>query len=215
MNLPLENIQLNADAMVDQTATKQLNEKATFNSLDPSKWVDDHADYLYNFALKRVNDEALAQDIVQDTFLSALEKVSGYRAESAERTWLTAILKYKIIDVYRKKARAFGRSQAIAAVEGEPEFFDPELNNWKKEHWPAPFGIEDNEPLQNKEFMHVLQNCLDKLPSLWMAVFKLKHLEEEETSFICENLKISSANYWVIIHRAKVNLRSCLQKNWI
>lgn len=201
--------------MRNEIIADNTTEHANYESLKPEKWVDEYADYLYNFALKRLNDEALAQDLVQDTFLSALEKANVFRAESSERSWLTAILKNKIVDTYRKRANALSGETRIGTVEDEPEFFDPELNNWKKEHWPAPFGVEDEDALHNKEFMNVLRKCLVKLPSLWMSVFKLKHLDEEETGFICKKLRITSANYWVIIHRAKVNLRSCLQKNWM
>jgi len=201
--------------MNDEPILNNLKEHKNYDGLKPAKWVEEYADYLYNFAFKRLNDETMAQDLVQDTFLSALEKANLYRAESSERTWLTAILKNKIVDTYRKKANVLSGHIDIGSVEDEPEFFDPDLNNWKKEHWPAPFGVEDHDPLNNKEFMNVLQRCMVKLPSLWMAVFKLKHLDEEETGFICEKLRITSANYWVIIHRTKVNLRSCLQKNWI
>ncbi|NOW96072.1 sigma-70 family RNA polymerase sigma factor [Mucilaginibacter sp. SG564] len=201
--------------MRDEIIVNNITERANYEELNPAKWVDEYADYLYNFALKRLNDEALAQDLVQDTFLSALEKSNLFRAESSIRSWLTAILKNKIVDTYRKRANALSGEMRIGSVEDEPEFFDPDLNNWKKKHWPAPFGVEDEDALHNKEFMNVLRKCLFKLPSLWMSVFKLKHLDEEETGFICEKLRITSANYWVIIHRAKVNLRSCLQKNWM
>lgn len=185
------------------------------HSLKPQHWVEQHADYLYNFALTRLNDDEQARDLVQETFLAALEKASGFRGDSSERTWLTAIIKYKIIDIYRKKAGAFSAKDQLNTPVDEPEFFDPDLNNWKREHWPAPFGVEDYDPLHNKEFMGVLQKCMTKLPPLWMSVFKLKHLDDEQTETICKDLRITSSNFWVIIHRAKVNLRSCLQKNWI
>ena len=105
--------------------------------------------------------------------------------------------------------------EITAVSKADVEFFDPDLNNWKKEHWPAPFGIEEHDPLHNKEFNLVLQRCMGKLPPLWFAVFSRKHMDDDHTDTICKELKITSANFWVIIHRAKVNLRSCLQKNWI
>lgn len=178
-------------------------------TLQPQLWVSRHADYLYSYALSRLQEEETARDLVQETFLAALEKTGNFRGDSSERTWLTAILKYKVIDVYRKQARSAG------TVEPEAEFFDPELHHWKKEHWPQPFGVEDHDPLHNKEFMGVLQKCMQRLPPLWLSVFRMKHLDEEGTEQICEALRLTSANFWVIIHRAKVNLRSCLQKNWL
>ncbi|WPU94767.1 sigma-70 family RNA polymerase sigma factor [Mucilaginibacter sabulilitoris] len=183
--------------------------------LEPHLWVERYADYLYKYAFGRLNDEQQARDLVQDTFLAALEKTGNFRGDSNERTWLTAILKYKVIDVYRKKSSVLVVTDQFGSAADEDEYFDPELNNWKREHWPQLFGVEENDPLHNKEFMGVLQQCLKRLPPLWMSVFRLKHLEDEITETICKEMKISSANFWVIIHRAKVNLRSCLQKNWI
>lgn len=185
------------------------------NQMEPHLWVERHADYLYAYAFSRINDEHQARDLVQDTFLAALQKAERFRGESTERTWLTAILKYKVIDIYRKKSNAFAARDEYGTAADEEEYFDPDLNNWKREHWPAPFEIEDQDPLHNKEFMSILQRCMQKLPPLWLSVFKLKHMEDEGTEHICKEMRISSANFWVIIHRAKVNLRACLQKNWI
>ncbi|MEP6950326.1 MAG: sigma-70 family RNA polymerase sigma factor [Ginsengibacter sp.] len=190
-------------------------ERPVKQTLQPEKWVELYADYLYTYALGRLNDKELARDLVQDTFLSALEKTDGFRGESTERTWLTAIIKYKVIDIYRKRSGSFATRDKFSLAADDEEYFDPDLNNWKKEHWPAPFGVEDSDPLHNKEFMSVLQKCVQKLPPLWLSVFRLKHLEDEGTEDICKELRITSSNFWVIVHRAKVNLRSCLQKNWI
>jgi len=192
-----------------------LADQAVKHELRPEDWVELHADYLYNFARIRLSDEELCRDLVQETFLAALEKTKNFRGYSNERTWLTAIIKYKIIDIYRKKSSAFVSRDNYGTPGEEPEYFDTDLNNWKRAHWPAHFGIEDKDPLNNKEFTQVLQRCMGKLPPLWMSVFKLKHIDEEQTDTICAELRITPSNFWVIIHRAKVNLRSCLQKNWI
>jgi len=82
-------------------------------------------------------------------------------------------------------------------------------------HQPLPFGIEDHEPLRAKEFNHILQLCMQKLPAMWMSVFTMKHMDDATTEFICSELRVTQANFWVIIHRAKLSLRACLQKNWI
>lgn len=199
--------------MRSESNLKNIVTNKNKNLLRPELWVDKHADYLFNYAQSRLNDMQIAKDLVQETFLSALEKAEGFRGDSSERTWLTAILKFKVIDIYRKKSSGLIVRPAIEME--EEDFFDPELNNWKCEHWPEHFGVEEHDPLHNKEFMAVLEKCMAKLPELWIAVFKLKHMDDESTAQICKELEITSSNYWVIIHRAKVNLRSCLQKNWI
>jgi RNA polymerase sigma-70 factor (TIGR02943 family) len=184
------------------------------SKVNPYNWVDLHANYLYAYAITRIRDEEQVRDLVQETFLAALEHVKTFEGRSSERTWLTAILKNKIIDLYRKKSR-LGISKMTVVSDDDTEFFDPELNNWKKEHWPEPFGVEESDPLHNKELNRILQLCMKKLPPLWLAVFTMKHMEDESKEAICSELKVSDSNFWVIIHRAKVNLRACLQKNWL
>ena len=185
------------------------------NQLNPHQWVNAHADYLYAFAINRINDEEQARDLVQDTFLAALEKAENFEGKSSERTWLTAILKNKIIDVYRKKSSGLKNIEIKVAEEEQEDFFDRDSGHWVFEHGPKEFGIEDKDHIINKEFEQILQKCLQKLPVLWKAVFTMKHIEEEPTDTICAELKVTSSNFWVIIHRAKLNMRACLQKNWI
>jgi RNA polymerase sigma-70 factor (TIGR02943 family) len=184
------------------------------HQLNPHQWVAAHADYLYAFAITRINDEELAKDLVQETFLAALEKAAYFEGKSSERTWLTAILKNKIIDVYRKKSSGLKNIEARETEQEDNSFFEDD-GHWVAEHGPKEFGIEDKDHIINKEFELVMQRCMQKLPVLWKAVFTMKHIEDEATDTICTELKVSASNFWVIIHRAKLNLRACLQKNWI
>ncbi|HTD39392.1 MAG TPA: sigma-70 family RNA polymerase sigma factor [Mucilaginibacter sp.] len=183
--------------------------------LDPHHWVDAHADYLYSYAIARINDEEQAKDLVQETFLAALQRVDKFEGKSSERTWLTAILKYKIIDVYRKKSSGLVNADVQRAEQDQSDFFNPEDGHWTSERAPREFGIDDYDPVENKEFNSILQKCLQKLPALWLSVFTMKHMDDESTEVICSELKVTQSNFWVIIHRAKLNLRACLQKNWI
>jgi len=192
---------------------KKSKMSPTQPTANPHRWVEMYADYLYAYAITRIADDEQARDLVQETFLAALERVNKFEGKSSEQTWLTAILKNKIVDVYRKRSR-LQTTKSVEVFEGEPQFFDPEMNNWKKEHWPEPFGIEGSDPLQNKELKAILRNCMQKLPPLWLAVFTMKHVDDESTTTICTEVKVSDTNFWVIIHRAKVNLRACLQRNW-
>jgi RNA polymerase sigma-70 factor (TIGR02943 family) len=180
--------------------------------LDPHQWVKSYADYLYAYAIRRINDEELAKDLVQETFLAALEKAVNFEGKSSERTWLTAILKNKIIDVYRKKSS--GLAKEVQQAEHEQHDFFESDGHWNPAYRPLEFGIEDKDHLGNKEFNDILQRCLQKLPVLWMSVFTMKHIDDEDTTLICTELKVSPSNFWVIIHRTKLNLRACLQKNW-
>jgi len=183
--------------------------------LNPHQWVQAHADYLFAYASVRINDEEQARDLVQETFLAALQKADTFEGRSSERTWLTAILRNKIIDVYRKRSSGLANIELRQAEEEEADFFEPEYGHWNNLPAPKPFGIDEYDPLASKEFNSVLMKCMQKLPALWLSVFTMKHMDEETTDAICAELKLTSSNFWVIIHRAKLNLRACLQKNWI
>ena len=185
------------------------------NLLNPRQWVTAHADYLYAYAITRINDEEQAKDLVQETFLAALQKTGSFEGRSSERTWLTAILKNKIIDVYRKKSSGLRSTEVKEAEEEQNEFFDKDNGHWLSPYGPVEIGIEDKDHIVSKEFEEILTRCLQKLPVLWKAVFTMKHIDEEPTDNICAELKVTPANFLVIIHRAKLNLRACLQKNWI
>ncbi|HMH24030.1 MAG TPA: sigma-70 family RNA polymerase sigma factor [Puia sp.] len=179
---------------------------------DPRQWVERYADHLYSYAIARLGEEEQARDLVQETFLAALEKVSEFRGNSSERTWLTAILKYKIIDAYRK--RNSGLRMQKMEEEPELEFFEESNGHWKEAYSPQTLGIEGADPLANKELAAILKKCLFKLPALWLSVFTMKHLDNTATETICKELKVTTSNFWVIIHRAKLNLRACIQRSW-
>jgi len=186
--------------------------------LDPRQWVSLHADYLYSYAVARLDDEEQARDLVQETFLAALERTGQFRGNSSERTWLTAILKHKIIDVYRKRNSGLAnRGSLQQEVDRAPdqEFFEADNGHWKEAYAPQALGIESEDPLVNKELTGILQLCLKKLPALWFSVFTMKHMDEAATEMICDQLKLTQGNFWVIIHRAKLNLRACIQKAWM
>lgn len=186
------------------------------NTLDPQRWVSNYADYLYAYARFRINDQDMARDLVQETFLAALERREKFQGKSTEKTWLTAILKNKIVDAYRAKSIVVSNGLAATHTEDTAtDFFDPIDGHWNKQHRPVQLGIEHPNALENKEFESIFLACMKKLPALWFSVFAMKHMEDETTEMICSELKLSESNFWVIIHRAKINLRSCIQKNWI
>ena len=188
--------------------------------LNPEKWIDSYADYLYSFAYNRVNDADTAQDLVQETFLSALKAKYNFIGEAAEKTWLVSILKRKIIDLYRKNAahpqQSFEESEQYKVAYSH-YFTDDGFRegHWQSNHAPKTWNASAKNNIEQKEFKHILAQCLGKLPKVWSSVFSLKYLEEEESETICKELEITSSNYWVIIHRAKLQMRECLEKNWI
>lgn len=182
---------------------------------NPLIWVEKYADYLYGFAMSRLRDEDVAKDLVQDTFLAGLQQLQRFEGNSNEKTWLTAILKNKIADFYRKNASRGLKDLKITEAEGEQQdFFDAESGHWNEQYYPKAFGLEVGNPLLMKELGVILNDCLTKLPGLWFSVFSMKHIDDLESELICTELKLTASNFWVIMHRTKLNLRACLQKNW-
>jgi RNA polymerase sigma-70 factor (TIGR02943 family) len=188
-------------------------EATALTNTGPNFWVNNYGDYLYSYASTRIDDTELARDLVQETFLAALKGWEKFDRRSSEKTWLTAILKNKLFDAYRKKSTNLQR-QTISIDGSESDDFFEENGHWKEGRYPAAFGIED-AALESKEFDGILKSCMNKLPLLWKSVFTMKYIDGKPTEFICEHLDLTAANFWVISHRAKVNLRDCLQRNWI
>ncbi|MBB6237268.1 RNA polymerase sigma-70 factor (ECF subfamily) [Pedobacter sp. AK013] len=182
---------------------------------NPLNWVEKYADYLYGFAMSRLRDEDIAKDLVQDTFLAGLQRLDHFEGNSEEKTWLTAILKNKIADFYRKRSSSGLSNLKLTDAESEQQnFFDSETGHWNDKYRPQAFGLEVDNPLMMKELGSILNKCLAKLPGLWFSVFSMKHMDDLSSELICTELKLTAANFWVIMHRTKLNLRACLQKNW-
>jgi RNA polymerase sigma-70 factor (TIGR02943 family) len=185
------------------------------NSPDPLKWVDKYSNYLLNFAFMRINKREVAEDLVQDTFLSALKALEQFREDSSEKTWLTSILKNKIIDYYKKASTRYEMREVDNNKAGANySYFFSEENNghWTEEQGPSEWG---NSSLESKEFYEIFNQCMTKLPEKWAMAFSMKTLDEAGSEDICKEMNLSSSNFWVIIHRAKLQLRACIEKNWI
>ena len=189
----------------------------TTNTLDPNKWVDLYADYLYNYAYYRVSNDELAQDLVQEVFLSALKAQNTYKGEASEKTWLVSILKNKIIDHYKKastKNESPLQLNSYDAPSYDYFFNTKKMGQWQKESMPKDWDNGENN-FDTKEFYKTLENCLSELPEKWKGVFTLSLLEDTDSKLVCKEFNLTSSNFWVIMHRAKLQVRACLEKNWL
>lgn len=181
------------------------------NQLDPDNWIDNYSDALYRFALLRVSDVELARDLVQDTFLSAWKAKDGFKGNASEKTWLFTICRNKIIDHYRKAANTL---EQYGFDDYGAEHFMAN-GHWGNTGAPADWGISYNgQAVETKEFYKILNECKDRLKELQQAVFVMKYMDDMDSAEICKVLNITSSNYWVLMHRAKLQLRSCLEQNW-
>jgi RNA polymerase sigma-70 factor (TIGR02943 family) len=183
---------------------------------DPERWVDEHGDYLFAFALTRLRDPQKAEDAVQETFLAALRGGQHFAGRSAERSWLTGILKNKIYDHFRKASRetSFTDLQFYDDEEGDRFVADgPGQGGWIHELGPQEWP-KAGESLDNELFWKTYRECADKLPKNVAAVFNLREVDGMESREICDLLNISDSNLWVMLHRARMALRRCQETNW-
>lgn len=180
------------------------------HKLNPNNWVKLHADYLYNFAIGRINEHDLAKDLVQDTFFAGLKAMDNFQGLASERTWLVAILKRKIIDYYRKINSNKGKAEVKMNfyADGERE------GEWIEERVPSNWNNEIEKQIENEELNFALEKCINNLPEKYAMVFRMKTIQQLETEDICKELEITSSNLWVIIHRARTQLRKCMEDNW-
>lgn len=178
---------------------------------DPSRWVDIHGDALFRFALVRVRDRFLAEDLVQEAFLAAYRGRDRFAGGSSERTWLVAILKNKIADHFRRAARESSQEELLLRGPLGAGPFDAE-GHWKSR--PSDWGSDPAALARQADFLEQLRRCLSELPASHAAAFTLREIDGMTTREICKILEISETNLWVILHRARMRLRACLEANW-
>lgn len=179
------------------------------NRLNPDKWVDRYADYLFNYTIVRVNDREVANDIISETFLAGLNSMKNFKGEATERTWLISILKRKIIDHYRKINSSKGQA--------EVKMNFPDTDNegdWLEERVADLADMTAEDRMENRELGLAILECLDQLNEKQATIFKMKTIDGIDTETICNEYNISPSNLWVIIHRARTALAKCLEKNW-
>ena len=181
--------------------------------LDPARWVDDHGDCLFRYALVRVRVPEVAEDLVQDTLLVAVRSQDHFAGRSSERSWLVGILKHKIVDHYRRR----GRETTFTDLEflGDERAREFVAGGW----WSHDLGPRAWKPPADAvshrgEFWLTIRACLGKLPPRVADVFTLRELEGMPSKEICAALNVSEANLWVMLHRARLALREYLEIHW-
>lgn len=182
---------------------------------NPEQWLSEYGDTLYRYALMRLRDQDSAEDVVQETLLAGLTARARFSGRSSVRTWLVGILKHKIVDHIRRRTRERPSSGADAAetldsLEGD--LFDP-TGHWKS--GPADWLTDPARVRERNELQLVLAACIDELPNRMADAFSLRELDELDSAEICKTLGITETNLWVMLHRARLKLRGCLELNWL
>lgn len=192
----------------------QLNKENSKSIVE--QWVNQFSDELYSWAFFKTSSKEIAEDLVQDTFLSAFYKIESFEGKSQPKTWLFSILNNKVIDHYRLSARTTKKNLSMTENSGN------ELSNsifYKTGCWETyninPVWDQEQELLDNPEFNAIMESCMEDLPQKWKLAVTSKYLSEKKTETICQELEITASNYWQIVHRSKLLLKKCLELKWV
>lgn len=168
--------------------------------------------YLLRYAMLQLRDPALAEDVVQETLLAALDSRSRFSGKSAYRTWAVGILKHKIIDVTRKKSREQPLTTDEEGLEAESidALFDAD-GSWRQ--IPSAWGNPEKS-FEDRKFWETLERCLELMPARTARAFMMREVMEENSDDVCKELAVTSTNLWVMLHRARLSLRECLNVKW-
>ena len=182
---------------------------------EPEDWLEEHGSALYSFAYLHVRDMHRAEDLVQETLLAALKGRERFQGNASVRTWLTGILKHKIMDEFRRQSREAptpdSPEEAWEAAEAKrvAESFN-ENGHWS--HPPADWGDSEQDYTRD-QFWSLIERCLAALSPRMARLFVLRELWEMETEEVCKELEITSTNLWTTLHRARLGMRQCLENH--
>lgn len=182
--------------------------------LNVHTWLEEYGDYLFSYAFLRVRDSHAAEDLVQDTLLAAIAAKNTFSNQSAVRTWLTGILKHKLIDYLRRQNREVLVADLMDDQDEEDglDHFFKANGNWIEK--PQIFSDPDSA-FQQKQFWKVFQDCLSGLKPKQAEVFLAKEIHGLSNEEICKSLSLNPTNVWILMHRARLFLHRCLKNKWI
>ncbi len=166
---------------------------------------------LLKYAGLQLRNTAWAEDAVSETLLAALEKPQAFAGRSQLKTWLVGILKHKLVDQIRKNSRELSTTAASDDGEDLDDLLFSRDGHWREtQHdWGNP-----EDALRQVDFMKVLEACVEKLPGQQGRLFMMREWLELDSDEICKELAITPTNLWVMLHRARLRLRECLQAGW-
>ena len=184
--------------------------------IEPARWVEEYGDLLFRFALARVRQREAAEDLVQEALLAAWQSRNRFEGRSAPKTWLLSILKHKIVDYLRKASRMVELAEGddLARL-AEQQFV---IGSAGPTHWARGVGPRSwGHPVQSverAEFWATVHDCGERLPERVGRAFVLRDVDGLETEEICQILNIKQSHLFVLLHRARLALRRCLELNW-
>lgn len=185
---------------------------------DPAAWVDEHGDSLFQYAVSFVSDATVAEDLVQETFLAGLSCKHTFAGRSSERTWLVGILRHKIFDHYRRIHKEMQVDNFDDSSISEKTLFlqtGEQPGRWDPKLEPRDWQSGPYANLEQEAFWEIISECLLGLNPRLASAFKMREIEDMDTKDICATLSISEGNLWVMLHRARLWLRQCVESKWL
>lgn len=179
-------------------------------TLDPQSWLETHGDYLYAYALKRLGNAHDAEELVQDALLAAYERVDQFEGRSTERTWLTGILRNKILQFFRDRPDDAPIDEEAIGRAVDKQF--TRSRKWRKS--PARWSGDPEALAESDDFKVVLARCLSKMPDRLAETFLLIETHEHAAATVGEMLGATANNVHVMLYRARSLMRACLERNW-
>jgi RNA polymerase sigma-70 factor (ECF subfamily) len=178
-----------------------------------SVWLTSYGDELLSWAIFKTSNKETAEDLVQETLLSAFKAFDKFNEGTNPKTWLFTILNNKIIDYYRASntTKSFNESE-LQGKNTDDSIFD--INGYFSKNQEPLWGSSEKHLLDNEEFIAVLKMCMDALPTNWKNVIVSKYVQNKKGKLICQELDITSSNLWQMAHRAKLQLKTCLDQHW-
>ncbi len=184
--------------------------------LQDATFITDLRQQMYRFALQQLQDATLAEDSVQEAFAGAYKNAHRFGAKAALKTWVFAILKNKIADSLRQQKKLI----PLQSLDDNDTVEDDTLNDlfdtqdhWRRHEYPAAWGAPEHS-VQTEQFWRVFEDCLNHLPEKHSRVFMMREFLEFSPQEICSQLSLSESNLHVILYRARIRLRECLENNW-
>lgn len=178
----------------------------------PEQWVDAYGDYLYGFAMSRLRNAEAANDCVQDTFLAGIKALDRFDGSRDIKFWLRGIMRNKIVDQIRKSVK-----ENQVDIEAEDEALMESF--WFKYSGivttnPDPWEFNPRKYFDNGEFWVVFDRCIQKVKDPARQAFVLRVLEDQTTEEVCKVMDIKPNYLWVLLHRARAQLKVLLEEHW-
>lgn len=190
--------------------SRSVLNKTVPEKIDTSLWVDRYGDTMYRYTLVRVQDSGAAEEIVQTAFFAALQAKESFAGRSSEKSWLFGILKHKIMDHFRAKKKTFSLDLS-SEDPADPYSYDA-AGHWKQ--LPQNWNIDPEKAVENKQLAEALSSCLEGLSEKFRRIFILREIEGLSSEEICNEFNIKPTNLWVMLHRARNQLKKCLEARW-